>query len=277
MLKLGKMNHLRVIKEVDFGLYLDGDIEEILIPKRYVPEGTKVDDFLDVFLYRDSEDRLIATTEIPKAMVDEYAYLEVKEANKYGVFLDWGLSKDLFVPFQEQNGRMAPGNSYVVRLYIDDETNRIVASARIEHFLETNPYDLMEGQEVQIIPFKYTELGIKVIVNNLYEGLLYKNEVFERLQFGKEVVAYIKKIRENGKLDIRLKKVGYQGVNTVNQTKILGKLAINNGFLPFHDKSDPEEIYYEFGMSKRDFKQAIGGLFKENKINITPKGINSIK
>jgi uncharacterized protein len=277
MLKLGKMNHLRVIKEVDFGLYLDGDIEEILIPKRYVPEGTKVDDFLDVFLYRDSEDRLIATTEIPKAMVDEYAYLEVKEANKYGVFLDWGLSKDLFVPFQEQNGRMAPGNSYVVRLYIDDETNRIVASARIEHFLETNPYDLMEGQEVQIIPFKYTELGIKVIVNNLYEGLLYKNEVFERLQFGKEIVAYIKKIRENGKLDIRLKKVGYQGVNTVNQTKILGKLASNNGFLSFHDKSDPEEIYYEFGMSKRDFKQAIGGLFKENKINITPKGINSIK
>jgi uncharacterized protein len=274
MLKLGEMNHLRVIKEVDFGLYLDGEIEEILIPKRYVPEGTKVGDLLDVFLYRDSEDRLIATTEIPKVMVGQFAYLEVKEANRYGVFLDWGLPKDLFVPFQEQNGRMAPGSKYVVMPYIDQETNRIVASARIEHFLEKAHYNMVIGQEVKIIPFKYTDLGIKVIVNNLFEGLLYKNEVFERLQFGVEITGYINKLRENGKIDIRLKKPGYQAVNTTNQTKILSKLTSNSGFLPYHDKSDPDDIYDVFGMSKRDFKQAIGGLFKENKINISPKGIS---
>ncbi|MES2662526.1 MAG: S1-like domain-containing RNA-binding protein [Pseudomonadota bacterium] len=269
------MNRLKVIKEVDFGLYLDGEVEEILIPKRYVPENTQVGDILDVFLYRDSQDRLLATTETPKAMVDQYAYLEVKEANKYGVFLDWGLPKDLLVPFQEQNGRMAPGKSYLVRLYIDQETNRIVASARIEHFLEKSPFGLIEGQKVNIIPFKYTDLGVKVIVNGQFEGLLYNNEIFESLQFGKEITGFVKKLRENGKIDIRLKQGGYQSSST-SQIKIMNKLVENNGFLPYHDKSEPESIYNEFQMSKRDFKQAIGGLFKENKIKISPTGISII-
>ncbi len=272
MLLLGKMNRLQVIKEVDFGLYLDSDIDEILIPKRYVPENTKIGDFLDVFLYRDSEDRLIATTEIPKAMVDDYAFLEVKEANKFGVFLDWGIAKDLFVPFQEQNGRMEAGKSYLVKLYIDQETNRIVASARLEHFLNRYPESLVEGQEISIIPFKYTDLGIKVIINKLYEGLIYNNEVFEKIVFGIEKKAFVKKIRDNGKIDVRLNKQGYQA-NSKNEEKILLKLQNNSGFLPFHDKSDPEDIYHEFEMSKRDFKQAIGGLFRENIIKIEPKGI----
>lgn len=276
MLQLGKMNRLKVLKEVDFGLYLDGEIDEILIPKRYVPANTKVGDILDVFLYRDSEDRLIATTEIPKAMVDEYAYLEVVDTNRYGVFLDWGMPKDLFVPFQEQNGKMLVGKSYVVKLYIDPETNRIVASARIEHFLEKEPEGLFEGQEVRIIPFKFTDLGIKVIVNEHFEGLLYKNEVFEFIHFGIEKTGYISKIRENGKIDIRLKKAGFSNA-TKHQSIILEKLKIHNGFMPFHDKTSPELIYDEFGMSKRDFKQAIGGMYKENIIKLSPSGINLIK
>lgn len=275
MLLLGKMNRLKVIKEVDFGLYLDGEVDEILIPKRYVPENTKVGDTLDVFLYRDSEDRLIATTEIPKAMVGDYAYLEVVDTNRYGVFLDWGMPKDLFVPFQEQNGKMAVGKKYVVKLYIDQETNRIVASARIEHFLNKDPYNLNEGQDVKIIPFKYTDLGIKVIVNEEFEGMLYKNEIFETVIFGKEIDAYLKKIRPNGQLDIKLKRGGFSN-NSTAQINILNKLKLNNGFLPFHDKSDPESIYAEFGISKRDFKQAISGLYKENKIALSPSGINLI-
>jgi uncharacterized protein len=273
MLLLGEMNRLKVLKEVDFGLYLDGEIEEILIPKRYVPINTKVGDYLEVFLYRDSEDRLIATTEIPKVMVGEYAYLEVVDTNRYGVFLDWGMPKDLFVPFQEQNGKMAIGKSYVIKAYIDKETNRIVASARIEHFLDKDITTFKTGQEVQIMPFKYTDLGIKVIVDADFEGMLYSNEIFGKINFGEVIPAYINRIRENGKLDIRLKRQGFQ-TNNPNQTKILDKLNEKGGHLPFHDKSDPELIYNEFGMSKRDFKQAIGGLYKENKIKIAPNGIS---
>ncbi len=273
MLLLGEMNRLKVLKEVEFGLYLDGEIDEILIPKRYVPNGTKVGDILDVFLYRDSEDRLIATTEIPKAMVGEFAFLEVKDTNRYGVFLDWGIPKDLFVPFQEQNGRMAIGKKYVVKLYIDQETNRIVASARIEHFLDKYPDGLNEGDKVNIIAFKYTDLGIKVIVNKQYEGLLYKNEVFENVIFGKEIAGYIKKIRNNGQLDIRLKPQGFTNRLGGEAQIIVDKLNNNNGYLPYHDKSDPEAIYNEFGMSKRDFKALIGGLYKQNIISISREGI----
>ncbi len=275
MLQLGKMNRLRVLKEVEFGLYLDGEIDEILIPKRYVPIGTKLDDILDVFLYRDSEDRLIATTDQPKAFVDDFAYLQVKDTNKYGVFLDWGIAKDLFVPFQEQNGRMEVGKNYVVKVYMDQETNRIVASARLEHFLNKYPENLFERQEIEIIAFKSTDLGIKVIINQQYEGLIYHNEIFERIQYGKITKGYIKKIRENGKIDVSLKPIGYT-VNTSQQSKILLKLKKNNGFLPFHDKSDPEAIYNEFEMSKRDFKQAIGGLMREKLITIEPNGIKEI-
>lgn len=275
MLQLGKMNKLKVLKEVEFGLYLDGEVDEILIPKRYVPEGTKIGDDLDVFLYRDSEDRLIATTDLPKAFVDDFAYLQVKETNKYGVFLDWGIAKDLFVPFQEQNGRMEPGKNYVVKVYIDHETNRIVASARLEHFLDDSPENLREREEISIIPFKTTDLGIKVIINQQYEGLIYHNEIFEQIYFGKKTTGYIKKIRENGKIDVSLKPIGYSA-NTNQQTKILLKLKNKGGFLPYHDKSAPEAIYNEFEMSKRDFKQAIGGLMKENIIKIEPNGIKLI-
>ena len=272
MLLLGEMNRLKVLKEVEFGLYLDGEIDEILIPKRYVPANTKVDDYLDVFLYRDSEDRLIASTQIPKVMVGEYALLEVVDTNRFGVFMDWGMPKDLFVPFQEQNGKMAIGRSYVVKVYIDNETNRIAASARIEHFLEKDNANFDVGQEVTIIPFKYTDLGVKAIVNKLYEGMLYNNEIFERIDLGKETKAFVNRIRNDGKIDLKLKKSGYSEV-TQSQNIILTQLKANKGFLPFHDKSAPEAIYDQFGMSKRDFKQAIGGLYKENKINIGNTGI----
>jgi uncharacterized protein len=272
MLLLGEMNRLKVIKEVEFGLYLDGEIDEILIPKRYVPANTLVGDFIDVFLYRDSEDRLIASTQIPKVMVGEYALLEVVDTNRFGVFMDWGMPKDLFVPFQEQNGKMVIGRSYVVKVYIDNETNRIVASARIEHFLEKNTTGFEIGQEVSIIPFKYTDLGIKVIVNNSYEGMLYSNEIFERVDLGKPTKAFVNKIRNDGKIDLKLKKSGFSERSTAQNT-IINQLKANKGFLPYHDKSAPEDIYNQFGMSKRDFKQAIGGLYKENIIQISSSGI----
>jgi uncharacterized protein len=272
MLLLGEMNRLKVIKEVDFGLYLDGEIDEILIPKRYVPVNTQVGDMLDVFLYRDSEDRLIATTQLPKVMVGEYALLEVVDTNRFGVFMDWGMPKDLFVPFQEQNGKMAIGRSYVVKVYIDNETNRIAASARIEHFLEKENLDFEIGQEVEIIPFKYTDLGVKAIVNREFEGMLYTNEIFERINLGETKKAFVNKIRNDGKIDLKLKRTGYSE-NSTSQNTVMVQLNKNNGFLPFHDKSSPEAIYDQFGMSKRDFKQAIGGLYKENKIKIGDNGI----
>lgn len=189
--------------------------------------------------------------------------------------MDWGIAKDLFVPFQEQNGRMEPGKNYVVKVYIDHETNRIVASARLEHFLDDSPENLREREEISIIPFKTTELGIKVIINQQYEGLIYHNEIFEQIYFGKKIKGYVKKIRENGKIDVSLKPIGYSA-NSNQQTKILLKLQQQGGFLPYHDKSAPEAIYNEFEMSKRDFKQAIGGLMKENIIKIEPTGIKLI-
>jgi uncharacterized protein len=275
MLQLGKINNLKVIKELDFGIYFQAGEEEILMPTRYIPVGTKIGDYLDVFIYRDSEDRLLATSEKPKIMVDEFALLEVVDTNSKGVFLDWGLPKDLFVPFQEQNGKMQKGKYYVVKAYIDEETDRIVASARIEHFLNYNTGDFTIGQEVDLIPFKQTDLGIKTVVNDQFEGLIYQNEIFNKISYGEKIKGYVYKIRLNGQLDIRLRKPGYQAVLSLKDV-IYQKLQNAGGFLPYHDKSDPEAIYNEFGVSKRDFKQSIGGLLKEKKILITSKGIQAL-
>lgn len=260
---------------MDFGIYLQAGSDEILVPKRYVPEGTQIGDYLDVFLYRDSEDRIIATTLIPKVMVGGFAYLEVVETNKYGVFVDWGLPKDLFVPFQEQNGRMVPGKKYVIRAYIDEETDRIVGSARIEHFLQGHVGDLKEGQEIEILPFKYTDLGIKCIINGNYEGMLFRNMIYGTINLGQNYKAYIKTIRNDHKIDISLKpQIAVIEHLSLIQQQILKRLGQSvDYFLPLHDKSSPEEIYQEFQISKRDFKQAIGGLYKLDKIKISETGI----
>jgi uncharacterized protein len=277
-LQLGQYNTLEVIKELDFGLYLDGhDGEEILIPRVYVPEGTKIGDFLTVFLYRDSEDRLIATTLKPFAVVGDFAYLQVRDVSKLGVFLDWGLMKDLLVPFGEQNTKMALGRSYLVKIYIDDQTERIVASGKLEKFFDQDLVEnLQEGQAVEILPYQYTDMGVKALIKESGKycmGIVYKNEIFKELPLGEYTQGFIKKIREDGKIDLRLEMQGFDRIDT-QKALIMKKLEQANGTLPFGDKTDAEIIYQAFQMSKKDFKKAIGGLFREQKITL---GSDSIR
>ncbi|MEA5138067.1 CvfB family protein [Arcicella rigui] len=276
-LQLGKYNRLEVIKELDFGMYLDGfDGEEILIPRVYIPEGTQIGQFLDVFIYRDSEDRLIATTLKPFATVGEFAYLKVKDVSKLGVFLDWGLMKDLLVPFGEQLSKMGVGRSYLVYIYVDEETQRIVASAKIDKFLPKDEIQLEYNQQVDILPYEYTDLGVKVLINNCKIGVIYKNEIFKDVKFGEFTIGYIKKVREDGKIDISLVKQGFDRIDNIKQ-QIYNKLTEENGFLPYTDKTDSEVIYANLQMSKKDFKKGVGGLFREEKILIKSEGIYKIK
>ena len=277
-LQLGKYNRLEVIKELDFGMYLNGfDGEEILTPRVYIPEGTAIGQFLDVFIYRDSEDRLIATTLKPFATVGEFAYLKVKDVSKLGVFLDWGLMKDLLVPFGEQLSKMGVGRSYLVYIYVDEETQRIVASAKIDKFLPNDDTKTFENnQMVEILPYEYTDLGIKVLIDKCKTGVLYKNEIFKDVTLGEFTFGYIKKIREDGKIDISLVKQGFDRIDNIKQ-QIKTALDNQNGFLPFTDKTDAEVIYKNLQMSKKDFKKAIGGLLKDRVISIKEDGIYIIK
>lgn len=272
-LQLGQFNKLEVIKELDFGLYLDGyDGEEILIPRVYVPEGTQIGQFLDVFIYRDSEDRIIATTLKPYAVVGDFAYLQVKDVSKLGVFLDWGLMKDLFVPFGEQHSKMALGRSYLVYIYIDEQTERIVASAKLDKFLETDITELNEGQEVDLIPYEYTDLGIKALINKRHIGVIYKSEIFKDVPLGELTKGFIKKIRHDDKIDLSIVKQGFDRIDNL-KSEIYSLLIASEGFLPYTDKSDAEVIYKNLQMSKKDFKKAIGGLYRDGKINLQMDGI----
>lgn len=273
---LGKYNNLEVIKELEFGMYLDGGDEEILIPRSYIPEGTKIGDFIDVFLYRDSEDRLIATTMKPFAQVGEFAYLTVKDVNQLGVFLDWGLVKDLLVPFGEQSHKMAVGRKYLVYIYVDTQTERIVASAKIDRFLPSDKISFSEGQKVSILPYEYTDLGIKCLIENNSQGVLYKNELFKNVNMGSLQNAFIKKVREDGKIDLTLEIIGFDRIEECKIT-LLNELSANNNFLELNDKTAPEVIYASLQMSKKDFKKGVGGLFREEKILIKPEGIYKIK
>jgi len=275
MIQLGKYNRLKVLKEVDFGVYLDAGTDEILLPQKYVPEGTHVGDTLQVFIYRDSEDRLIATNLQPKACVDDLAFLQVVDTNRYGVFLDWGLEKDLFVPFSEQNTKMERGRWCVVKVILDDRTDRIIASARIEKFLKYIPEGLTENQEVDLLPFEFTDLGVKAVVNDQFLGMLYHNEIFKPVRLGERISGYVKKLRSDYKIDLTLQKTRYEEV--IESKKVLWKKLQNNrGFLPLTDKSEPEEIYAQLQMSKKNFKKAVGSLFRERKISIQTDGIHLI-
>ncbi len=273
MVEFGKNNSLRVIKEVDFGVYLDGDTDgEILMPIRYVPANCKVGDYVDVFLYLDSEDRPIATTEKPYAQVDEFAMLRVKSVNKIGTFLDWGIMKDLLVPFREQKVTMIEGRSYLVYIYVDEETKRIVASAKLNKFVDKSLPEYSVGQEVELVIESETDLGYKAIINNRHWGILYENEVFEQLAKGLKIKGFIKKIRPDNKIDLALHPLGYEKVDPLTQM-ILDELIKEGGFIPVSDKSDAEEVYRVFGISKKSFKQALGALYKRRLITLSPDGI----
>lgn len=277
MIDIGKVNTLRIVKEVDFGLYLDGGkFGEILIPTRYVPKDAKVDDYIDVFIYADSEDRLIATTETPLAEVGQFAYLKVKDVNSVGAFLNWGLMKDLLVPYREQKTEMFPGINYLVKVYLDPETERIVASSKLEHFIDNIPAEYEEGQEVDLIIWDKTDLGVKVIVNELHLGLLYANEIFQPLQPGQRIKGFIKKLRDDEKIDVSLQKQGYEQVDGV-AGMILEKLKTRGGFIEATDKTSPESIKHMFGISKKVFKKAVGALYKDRLIDIEKDGIRLVK
>jgi len=274
MTKVGKLNKLKIIREVDFGVYLDGlNLGDILLPRRYVPKDYKLDDFVIVFVYTDSEDRIIATTETPLAMVGDLALLKVVSVSAAGAFLDWGLQKDLLVPFSEQNKKMRKGQSYVVKLFLDDQTNRVAASSKLEKFLSKDfPKELEREQEVELLICDKSDLGYKAIVNDLFSGMIYKNEIYEPLKIGSHKKGFIKKVREDGKIDISLYKVGYEKVTGLSD-KIICKLKEENGFIPVTDKSPPEVIYKIFGASKKTFKKAIGALYKKRVINLEKEGI----
>lgn len=273
MAEIGKINNLRVVKEVDFGLYLDGgEHGEILLPKRYVPENAKPENTLEVFIYLDSEDRIIATTETPYIKVGEFACLKTVTVNQMGAFLDWGLMKDLFVPFREQKQRMEEGKWYIVTVYLDYDSKRLVASAKIEKFLDNLPPDYESGQEVDLLIAGETDLGFNAIINNKHLGVLYKNEVFKPLRKGERIKGYIKKIREDEKIDLILQKPGYAKVDDISM-KIVEVLKSHGGFISVTDKSDPDTIYELFGVSKKTYKKAIGALFKFRIIDIEDKGI----
>lgn len=272
-IELGKFNTLKIVKEVDFGLYLDGGDEgEILLPKRYMPEHWQIGDELRVFIYLDNEERLVATTLTPYVQVGGFASLEVTWINKYGAFLDWGLMKDLFCPFREQKQRMEVGRRYMVYVYVDDESFRIVASARIEHFLDRDKPAYEPWQEVSIMAWQPTPLGYKVIVDGKYSGLLYRDEVFRPMRQGLQLKAYVKQIREDGKLDIALQKPGYGNVEDFAHV-LLQYLRDHGGRTPLGDKSDSQQIYDTFGVSKKVFKKAVGDLYKRRLITISPQGL----
>lgn len=273
MAEIGKYNRLKVIKKVDFGLYLDGgEGEEILLPKRFVPEGTQEGDEIEVFLYHDSENRIIATTQKPKAIAGEIVMLEAVSTTGQGAFLDWGLMKDLFVPLSQQEERMQEGNSYLVKLYIDQQTGRIAATQRIARHLSNEELTVQEKDQVDLVVYQKTDIGYKVIINNLHTGVLHYNEVFRELEPGDKETGFIKTIREENKIDVSLGERGYKKV-TGEAEKIIELLEENDGYLPYHDKSDPEEIYDFFGMSKKTFKMTIGALYKQKKIELTQTGI----
>lgn len=272
-IELGKYNTLRVVKEVDFGLYLDGGEEgEILLPSRYVPQGCKAGDTLSVFIYLDNEERLVATTLTPKVKVGEFACLEVAWINRYGAFLDWGLMKDLFVPFREQKMKMEIGKRYVVHCHLDEQSFRIVASAKVDHYLSKEIASYESGQEVDILIWQKTNLGFKAIIDNQYGGLLYDSEVFRPLQAGMRMKAYVKQVREDGKIDLMLQKQGQESVTDFSAT-LLEYIREHGGRTTLNDKSPAEEIYATFGVSKKIFKKAVGDLYKKRLILLEENGI----
>ncbi|WP_321309083.1 S1-like domain-containing RNA-binding protein [Marinifilum fragile] len=271
---IGQYAELKVAKLVDFGVFLEGEDEAlILLPNQYVPPKTQLDDKIKVFIYRDSEDRVIATTLKPKAIVGEFAVLKVKSVTNVGAFLDWGLAKDLLVPFSEQRDKMQVDLSYLVYIYLDNATGRIVATAKIERILRDNEVSYNEGDEVDILVGKRSELGFQVLINDDALGMIYKNEVFGHLKIGDKRKAYIKKVRRDGKIDVSLQQQGYVNEVPKSGQQILDLLKEEEGFLPLNDKSSPEDIYYTLKMSKKNFKKAIGLLYKQKLITIEDTGI----
>ena len=281
MLTLGDYNTLKIVKSVDFGLYLDGGEEgEILLPQRYVTKDMHIGDNIEVFIYLDQEERPVATTERPYAKVGEFASLEVAWVNQYGAFLSWGLMKDLFCPFREQKKRMEQGQRHIIYIKVDEDSYRLMATAKVEKYITTPTIDdlpsLTHGTEVDILVWQKTDLGFKVIVNNRFQGQIYENQIFQPLHSGIKLKAYVDHVRQDGKIDIILQQGGRQ--QTLDFAEVLLRyLYENDGFCNLGDKSPAELIYDRFQVSKKAFKKAIGDLYKRRLITIEEEGVRLVK
>lgn len=273
MASIGKHNTLPIVAINECGVYLNaGDLGEILLPKRFTPADCQVGQDLRVFLYVDTADRIVATTEKPLAEVDQFASLKVSQVNKMGAFLDWGLPKDLLVPFNQQHTKMEVGKYYLVRIFLDLKTERLVASSKLDKFIDIWPAEYQKWDKVKLTIATKTDLGFKAIINDLHWGLLYDNEIFKPLRTGKKITGYIKQIREDGRIDLSLTRSGEGKVKDFSD-KLLAHIAENNGFSPLHDKSSPELIKRTLGVSKKTFKATVGNLLKKGKIAIEANGI----
>ncbi|MBR3442703.1 MAG: GntR family transcriptional regulator [Bacteroidaceae bacterium] len=275
VIRLGKRNRLTVLRAVDFGLYLDaGEVGDVLLPQRYVPEGAKEGDVLDVFLYLDGEERLVATTEQPLVEVGQFALLEVSWVNEFGAFLNWGLMKDLFCPFREQRQKMQQGRKYLIYCYIDPVTYRIVASAKVDKFLSKERPAYSSGDEVEALIQQPTDIGLKAIVDGRFSGLLFRNEVFQPLHVGDRVRAFVKQVRPDGKIDLKLQRhFGKLRITDFSAQLLTFLQRQPQGYCPLGDKSDAEDIYNTFGVSKKTFKRGVGDLYKQRLVTIDDDGL----
>ncbi|MBK8496007.1 MAG: RNA-binding protein [Chitinophagaceae bacterium] len=283
MIQVGTFNNLKVIREVDFGLYLDDDAEGILLPKRFVPANTKIGDEIPVFLYHDGEDRLIATTQKPKGILGDIVKLRCVSVTEHGAFLDNGLMKDLFVPKSKQQLNMIPNGEYLVKIYLDEQTGRLAATEKLEPYLSNEELTVKELDIVDLIVYRRTDIGYVCIINNQHTGVLHHNEIYRNITSGDRFTGFIKKIYPEDKtgtnrwrIDVSAGKPGYNRVED-ETGKIMRLLKEHEGFLPYHDKSDPEEIYSFFGMSKKTFKMTTGNLYKQQKISFEKEGIRLIE
>ena len=276
MIKIGELNKLKILRETSVGLYLgDEEGEDVLLPNKYIPDNYEIDDLIEVFVYRDHEERKVATNIVPKISLHQFALLKVMDVTDVGAFLDWGLEKELFVPFKEQRQKMEVGRWYVVYLDLDIKTDRLFASNKTDKYLQNEDLTVGQGDKVDLIISQKTDLGFSVIVNNKHKGLIFENEIFEKLKVGDKVAGFVKKIRDDKKLDIALRPIGYENLIDSDVSRVLSHMA-SKGFLALTDKSTPEEIYEELNISKKAFKKAIGALYKQRKIIIEAAGIRLI-
>ncbi|MFO7828767.1 MAG: S1-like domain-containing RNA-binding protein [Bacteroidales bacterium] len=273
-MEIGKTNKLIVARTTDNGCYLtDTDGNEVLLPNAYVTDDLNIGDEIEVFVYNDSEDRIVATTLTPYVKLEEFAYLQVKEVNQYGAFIDWGLPKDLMVPFAEQKVKMKEGNWYLIFLLKDEETDRLIGSAKIKDFVFFDEIDVSTGDEVDLLPYEMNDLGMDVIVNNLYKGLIFKSDIHKEIKPGEKIKGYVKQVRDDGKIDIVLEPLGYKNSIDIYSEKLLSGLKKNNGYLNLTDKSSPDEINKCLGLSKKAFKKAVGHLYSKKLITLADDGI----
>ena len=271
-MEIGHYNTLKIARDTKVGLFLTDGKEDVLLPLKYIPKEYKIDDEIIVFVYLDHEERPVATTLEPYILLDEFGLLRVNYVNKFGAFLDWGLEKDIFVPFKEQARPMEKGKRYLVFAYMDEKTNRIVASSKTNQFLNNDTITVQVGDEVDLIISHITDLGINVIINDIHKGLLYKDQVYDDIRTGDRMKGFIKTIRPDNKIDVSLQKLGYENIEP-NAEKILDELRASRGFLKLNDNSDPDDIKTVLKMSKKTFKKAIGALYKEKRIEIKDDGI----